>query len=93
MALYTGQRKGDLIAMRWDALQGDVVVVRQEKTSKHLALPLHRELRTVIATIPKRAITILCNFDGRPWTKSAFNTVVASSRAHGAKRSCVSWIA
>lgn len=72
LALYTGQRQGDVLAMRWDVMQGDVVLVRQEKTGKRLAVPLHANLAGVIATIPRRAVTILTDPDGRPWTADRF---------------------
>jgi len=74
LALYTGQRKGDVLAMRWDAIQGNVIAVRQEKTGKRLAIPLHKDLCTVLNGIPRRATTILTSTDGTPWTGSGFNS-------------------
>lgn len=72
VALYTGQRKGDCLAMRWDAIRGDTIAVRQAKTGKSLAIPIHRDLRTVIETSPKTAVTILTSSDGTPW-RGGFN--------------------
>lgn len=73
LALYTGQRKGDCLTMRWDHLTKDSrIAVKQAKTGKRLVIPLHRELRAVLDGIPKRAVTILTNTAGRPW-KSGFN--------------------
>jgi integrase len=73
-ALYTGQRCGDLLAMRWDALQGNVIAVQQEKTGKRLAIPIHSKLRVVLAAIPRRAVTILTSPEGRPWTRDSFKS-------------------
>jgi integrase len=67
LALYTGQRQSDVLPMRWDAIQSGMIAVRQEKTDKRLAIPLHRDLKTVLDTIPKRAVTILTSSDGVPW--------------------------
>lgn len=72
LALYTGQRQGDVLAMRWDHISGGMIAVRQEKTSKRLAIPLHKDLRAVLETIPKRAVTILTSTEAKPWTKDGF---------------------
>jgi integrase len=78
LALYTGQRKGDVLAMRWDAIHDGIIAVKQEKTQKRLAVPLHRDLREILTGIPKRAVTVLTSSEGRPWG-SGFN---ASWRKH-----------
>jgi integrase len=69
VALYTGQRLGDCLAMRWSAISNDglSVTVVQEKTRKELVVPLHRELRAVLEKIPKRSLNILTNTRGMPW--------------------------
>lgn len=85
LALYTGQRQGDVLGMRWDAISGGMVAVQQEKTGKRLAIPLHRDLRAVIETIPKRAVTILTNQGGRPWTKAGFRATWQDNRPAAAK--------
>lgn len=72
LAVFTGQRLGDTLAMRWDHIAGSAISVRQEKTDKRLLIPLHRDLKTVIDAIPKRAVTILTSSEGTPWTVSGF---------------------
>lgn len=72
LALFTGQRQGDVLAMRWDAISGSIIAVRQEKTNKRLAVPIHRDLAAVLETIPRRALTILTSSEARPWTKDGF---------------------
>jgi integrase len=72
LALYTGQRQGDVLAMRWDALQNGFIVVAQEKTKKRFAVRVHRDLRTILEQIPKRSVMILTNTNGTPWTKNGF---------------------
>lgn len=67
LALYTGQRQSDVLAMRWDAIHGGMIAVKQEKTDKRLAIPLHRELQRVLSVIPKRAVTIVTSTKGVPW--------------------------
>lgn len=72
LALYTGQRQGDVLAMRWDHVKDGLIAVQQEKTEKRLVIPLHRDLRPLVAGIPRRAVTILTSTEGGPWTKSGF---------------------
>jgi integrase len=74
LALYTGQRLGDVLAMRWDSVVGNMIVVTQEKTRRRLAIPLHAELQAVLPRIPKNAVTILSTSAGAPWTKDGFQS-------------------
>ena len=74
VALYTGQRMGDALTMRWDHVSGNIIAVAQEKTRKRLAIPLHESLRKVLAGIPKTAVTILTSTASTPWTKDGFKT-------------------
>jgi integrase len=67
LALYTGQRLGDVLAMKWSDIESGGIWVVQEKTGKRLLIPLHRDLQAVLETIPKTAVTILTNSDGIPW--------------------------
>lgn len=45
LGLHTGQRRGDLIAMTWNAYDGSTIRLRQAKTGAALILPVHPELR------------------------------------------------
>lgn len=68
LALYTGQRLSDVLAMRWNAINASgLLAVKQGKTGKALLIPIHRDLAAVLETIPRRALTILTNAEGRPW--------------------------
>jgi integrase len=73
LALYTGQRRGDVLAMTWGSIRGDMIAVRQEKTDKPLLLPIHRDLRPVLNAIPRKGDTILLNERGQPWTGDGFS--------------------
>lgn len=69
LALYTGQRRGDLCAVTWGQHDGATVRLRQGKTGKALAIPLHPVLRAEMAEW-KRAATsthILTTRTGVPW--------------------------
>lgn len=53
LALYTGQRPGDVCAMTWGALDGDLITVRQQKTGERLKIPMHPDLRRMLDEAPR----------------------------------------
>jgi integrase len=72
LALYTGQRQGDVLEMTWTAVRGGLIEVRQEKTGKHLTIPAHQNLLAVLAKVPRNSVRILTSTRGTPWTKDGF---------------------
>jgi integrase len=73
MALLTLQREGDLFKLEWSAIQnGRLVLHRQEKTKAAVSIAVEGPLRALLATIPRRAETILTTVTGRPWTIGPF---------------------
>lgn len=70
LARYTGQRRGDLIAMTWRAFDGTTIRVRQQKTGEELVIPCHPVLRMELLRwkAEARSLTILTNMLGQPWT-------------------------
>ncbi len=61
LMLYTGQRIGDVCAMRWSQIDGDVIEVKQSKTGKTVWIPIHRELRAELSRVPRKSVFILWN--------------------------------
>ena len=59
LALYTGQRRSDLVKMKWSQFDGEFIEVRQQKTGAMLSIPCHKELRAELETTPRIAETIL----------------------------------
>lgn len=84
LALYTGQRLGDVQAMKWSDIEAGGIWVVQEKTGKRLLIPLHRDLQAILDTIPKTAVTILTNSDGIPW-KGGFQATWRKHKPAAAK--------
>lgn len=75
LALYTGQRRGDLIAMPWTAYDGQRITLTPEKTRRHQkshplvipALPvLRQELDAWRPDIPGTSLILTTKF-GEPW--------------------------
>lgn len=67
LALYTGQRIGDVLGMKWSDIRAGEVHVVQDKTGKAVWVPIHKELAEVLETIERRSIYILTTGDGQPW--------------------------
>lgn len=66
LLFYTGQRIGDVCALRWRAVRDGHVHVVQQKTKKPLDIPLHRALADELAATEKKGLTILSDALGRP---------------------------
>jgi integrase len=78
LALYTGQRRGDLIGMQWSAYDGAKIRVIPEKTKRHtdsqtLVIPAPPELRAELdAWRPEPAKgPILTTKFGNPWRQGS----------------------
>ena len=63
---FTGQRIGDVCAMRWGDIRDGAIFVRQQKTAKALHIPLHSDLAGELTQTPRKGLTILAHDDGRP---------------------------
>jgi integrase len=72
LLLYTAQRRSDVIRMGRQHVQGDAIVVRQEKTGTALMIPLHPELATALASVLQTNMTFLMTEKGAPFTPAGF---------------------
>lgn len=54
LALHTGQRRKDVLAMRWDAMADGWISVKQSKTGKALEIPVHPVLAAELEAERKR---------------------------------------
>lgn len=72
LALYTGQRQGDVLAMTRSQIRNGVIAVKQEKTGRYLEIRAHQKLLAVLATINSDSVQILTNTRGTPWTQNGF---------------------
>ena len=67
LALYTGQRRGDLVRLAWSNYDGARIRLTQGKTGTSLIIPVHPVLKVAMDGWERRATTILVNARGRPW--------------------------
>src|SRR5262245_1321871 len=73
LLLYTGQREGDVIRMKRDEIRRlddgtDEIFVIQQKTGTKVWIPLHRDLKTLLAQTPRVSDFILNSSWGRPFS-------------------------
>lgn len=100
LALYTGQRKGDVLKMRWhdiDYVENFIRVV-QQKTDKPLQIPIHPTLAEHLNSLQRNGVTVVGRRDGRQYTISGFNRIWRRQQAkhgftglkfHGLRRNAV----
>ena len=74
IALYTGQRQGNVLQMSWSDIDRNTMAVVQEKTHTKVWVPIHRDQKAILAQIPRRSVRILTNTNGVPWTKDGFKS-------------------
>lgn len=78
LALYTGQRQGDILAMRWSDYDGDGINVVQQKTGVKLWIPCHSALKAEIEAWKREdrtSTTIVASSLGRPYTGMSFSSL------------------
>ena len=80
LALHTGQRMGDCLALRWGDIEAGEIHVVQQKTGKELWVPIHPRLAGVLAALPRRAVTVLTTPMGRVWTVGNFDGQFRAAR-------------
>lgn len=80
LALGTGQRLGDCLAMTWDAFDGEYMTVRQEKTGADLVIYCPARLRAYLDALPRGGRFILARDLTRPMHKRAVQKAVQSVR-------------
>lgn len=74
MALWTGQRQGDLLRLTWSTYDGAVIRLRQGKTGTRVVIPVGAPLKAVLDATPRLSPVILLNSEGRPWTGDGFRS-------------------
>jgi len=74
LAIWTGQRQGDILRLPWSAYDGAAISLRQSKTGRRVRIPVGQPLREMLAAIKKRGPIILTSSDDKPWTSDGFRS-------------------
>lgn len=75
LALWTGQRQGDLLRLTWTAYDGAFVRLKQRKTGARVVIPVGSPLKVALDAAQKAkkdSVTILTTEAGTTWTESGF---------------------
>ncbi|MDK4727416.1 tyrosine-type recombinase/integrase [Rhizobium phaseoli] len=73
-ALWTGQRKSDLLSAPWSDYDGKFIKVKQRKTGARVKIPAGKDLKDLLDSMTKRSPLILTNSRHRAWTSDGFDT-------------------
>lgn len=76
VALYTGQRQGDLLRLMWTNYADGVLRLKQSKGSRHVVVPCIADLKAMLDQLrdgDRRSTHILTTANGQPWKKRAFS--------------------
>lgn len=82
LALWLGQRQGDLLRLQWSAYDGQYVRLQQSKGARkgkagpRVTIPVSKVLKAALDKAKQSACTttILATSRGTPWTKDGFKT-------------------
>lgn len=73
LAMWTGQRQGDLLRLTWSSYDGSHISLRQSKTKALVRFKVAKPLKDMLDAKPRsNCVTILTNSRGEPWTSDGF---------------------
>lgn len=74
LALHTGMRRGEVLALQWKDVQEATINIPGTKTAKSKAtIPLSSAAREAIMMQPKRSVFVFCTENGKPLSPRNFN--------------------
>jgi integrase len=74
LALWTGQRQGDLLRLPWSAYDEKYIRLRQSKTGRNVTIPVSKHLKAILDGADRVSTQVLTNAHDRPWTSDGFRT-------------------
>ena len=80
LALWTGQRQGDLLSLPWSAYNGTHIRLRQSKGGTRVVIPVGAPLKAALDAAAKRSPIMLTTSDGKPWTADGFRSSWGKAR-------------
>lgn len=76
VALYTGQRQGDILRLTWGNYDGEWLRLRQSKTKRRVEIKVAEPLRRLLDILKenRKAATILTDERDQPWKADNFRS-------------------
>jgi integrase len=81
LLLYTGQRAGDVAAMKWERYDGEGIQVRQQKTDELLWIACHSRLKHALDHAERKSEYILTTQNGSGYSAGSFCNMIAVATA------------
>jgi integrase len=72
LALWTGQRQGDLLRLPWSAYDGQFIRLRQAKGGARVKIPVGAPLKKALEATPRVATVILTTSRKTAWSQDGF---------------------
>jgi integrase len=72
LALWTGQRQGDLLRLAWSAYDGTHIRLQQSKGGRRVVIKIGAPLKAMLDATSKLSPIMLTTIDGKPWTADGF---------------------
>jgi len=75
LAAETGQRRANVLALRWGDYDSSAVTLRQQKTGKLVRIPATADLKKILQRLPPGATDdpiLRCEQTGKAWNGSSF---------------------
>lgn len=86
LAYDTGQREGDILAIKDSQVKVGALEVRQSKTEALVSVPLTTDCRRAVRTWGKENILIICEATGQPYSEHLFRKKFSEVRAKAGVR-------
>jgi integrase len=80
LALWTGQREGDLLRLTWHCYDGTYIRLQQSKTKARVVIPVGERLKLALDAVDKRGERILLNSRGKAWDADGFRSSFNKAR-------------
>lgn len=72
LAMFTGQRQGDLLKLTWANYDGELISLRQGKTGVRVNVPVIDSLKLILDSMDRNDLIILKSINGKPWKADHF---------------------
>lgn len=91
IALYTAQRRCDIVDLKWTAIRGDHIRIKSSKTGKEEDIPIHPELQAALAAVrPRKPEAIVTGANGTKLSPVYFgHQMAAAIEEAGLPAACV----
>ena len=75
LALWPGQRQGDLPRLAWDAYDGAYIRLKQSKTGVRVRVPVATPLKAHLDSLPRKSSAVIRSEDDRPSASDGFRAI------------------